>query len=146
MRSPLLIVLSFFPIISVSAQTSSSLEARYGDPLKIFEIRPSVMMIARFNSEREVCEMRVERSVGTNQAVDLNTTFPTYLTREIVNELVPESGRGSKGTSTSLSMRNIWADIDYFQHVSITYWHRGLAETDSNIIAIVIKWRHRSGC
>ena len=146
MRSPLFIILSFFPIISVSAQSSSSLEARYGDPRKIFEIRSSVMLIARFNSEREVCEMRVERSVGTNEAIGLDTTFPSYLAREIVNELAPESERGPKGTSSLLSFRNIWADTDYFKHVSITYWHRGLPETDSNIIAIVIKWRHRGGC
>ena len=146
MRLPLLISLSLFITISISGQTSSSLEARYGEPQRIFEIRPSVIMIPRFNSEREVCEMRVERSGGTDDAISLTTMVPTYMAREIVNELAPESVRGPKGTSTSLSMRNIWADIDYFKHVSITYWHRGLPETDSNIIGIVIKWRHRGGC
>lgn len=148
MRIPLLPIAFLFLSVSVSGQTIDGLASKYGAPRNIFEIRPGVIMSTKFGSESEVCEMRIERSVGIDKAVRLDKTFPSYLAKEIVDEVVPQSDRGAKGmsSSSSFSTRDVWSDTDYFEHVSIAYWHRGSQEIDTNIIAIVIRWRHRRGC
>lgn len=132
-------------VIPTSAQTSNDLKAKYGEPQRIYEIRPGVLMTVTLNETGQACEMRIGRFAGTDSAVHLDVTFPSYLAKEIVDELVPESVRGAKVSRHSeLSMRHIWARTEYYANVSITYWHRGSEEVDSNVIAIVLKWKNRN--
>ena len=146
MRIPFLLFFFVVLNISVSGQTIDGLTSKYGPARNIFEIRPGVIMSTNFGLQSEVCEMRIERSIGIDKVVLLDKTFASYLAKDIVDEVAPQSERGAKGTTSALSMRDVWAETDYFEHVSITYWHRGSQEVDTNIIAIIIKWRQRSGC
>src|SRR5262249_48814342 len=121
MRIPLLFITFLFLNVSVSGQTIDGLTSKYGAPRNIFEIRPGVIMNTKFGLESEVCEMRIERSVGIDKAVRLDKTFPSYLAKEIVDEVIPQAERGAKGTTSTGSTRNVWSETDYFEHVSITY-------------------------
>lgn len=132
--------------MAVSGQTIDGLKAKYGNPRSIFEIRPGVIMTVNFGPEREVCEMRLERTVGIDKPVLLNKTFDSALAKEIVDEVAPESERGLTGMSSRTSTRGFWTRTDYFEHVSITYWHTGCEKIGSNLIAITITWRRRRGC
>jgi hypothetical protein len=146
MRISFFLIAFLFLDVSVFGQTIDGLKTRYGAAHNVFEIRPGVIMSATFGPKQEACEMRIERSIGIDKVVRLDKTFPSYLAKEIVGEVVPESERGAIGTTTTLSMRDIWATTEYFERVSISYCHRGFVETDSNVVAIIISWRHREGC
>jgi hypothetical protein len=127
--------------LAVSAQTQGDLQRKYSAAERIYKIRPSVIMTVKFDDAGQATEMRVERSVGADNAISLDKTFPSYLAKDIVDELAPDSERGAKGLSQNLSTRDAWANTEYYERVSITYWHRGCEEVNTNVIAIVIKWR-----
>jgi hypothetical protein len=86
------------------AQSSDELKSKYGAPIKVFEIRPGIMMTVQFDESGEASEMRIQRHAITDSTVYLDTAIPPYLSKEIVDELVPVAERGAKGKFSDLML------------------------------------------
>jgi len=78
--------------ISVSGQTAFDFSAKY-PTVSAYEVRPGVLMTAKYAANGQVCEMTLQRHYSPNQP-DADTTIPAKQERELINELAPESARG----------------------------------------------------
>jgi hypothetical protein len=135
---------SVFITVSVEAQSSDDLRSKYGAPFEAFEIRPGIMMTVKFDENSQASEIRIERHAATDSKVYLDTTIPSDLSKEIVDELVPVAERGAKGKFSGLMLivGGSGTSLDDYENVSIIY-HTSQSKECSGLIAIVIKWKNR---
>lgn len=134
-----------FAAISAWAQSSVDLKSKYGAPFKAYEIRPGIMMTVKFDENGQASEMRIERHAATDSTVYLDTTIPPFLSKDIVEELVPVAERGTKGEFSGLMLiiGGSGTSTDDYENVAITYYTRQSKEC-SGLVAIVIKWKKRA--
>src|SRR6185436_20995500 len=118
-----------------------------GAPFKAFEIRPGIMMTAKFGENGQASEIRIGRHATTDSPVNVETTIPSYLSKEIIDELVPVAERGAqqKGQFSDLVLivGGSGASTDDYENVAITYYTRHSKECNG-LVAIVIKWKNRA--
>jgi hypothetical protein len=134
-----------FVTVSVDAQSSDDLKSKYGAPFKAFEIRPGIMMTVKFGENNQASEIRIERHAATDSKVYLDTTIPSYLSKEIVDELVPVAERGAKTGFSGLGfiVGGSLTSQDDYENVNIIYYSSQSKEC-SGLVAIVIKWKNRA--
>jgi hypothetical protein len=134
-----------FVTLSAGAQSSDDLKSKYGAPFKAFEIRPGIMMTVKFGENGQASEMRIEHHAATDSKVYLDMTIPSYLFKEIVDELVPVAERGAKGEFSGLMLivGGSGTSTDDYENVAITYYSNQSKEC-SGLVAIVIKWKNRA--
>jgi hypothetical protein len=139
------LVLLFFTVSW--AQSSADLKSKYGAPFKAYEIRPGIMMRVKFDENGQASEMRIERHAVTDPMVYLERTIPSYLSKEIVDELVPIAERGARRrgefSDLVLIVGGSGTSTDDYENVAITYYTRQSKECDG-LVAIVIKWKNRA--
>lgn len=83
---------------STKAQTADELRTRY-PIMTAYQVRPGIVMTAKFAPDGQVCEMTIERRHLTAKAIDLdNPLMSDELTNKILDELVPASERGKEPT------------------------------------------------
>jgi len=80
-------------VCSAWGQTASDLASKYS-AVTAYEVRPGILMTARYAQDGQVCEMTLEKRHQTPGKVDLDSTIPHELVKELVEELVPVSERG----------------------------------------------------
>lgn len=134
-----------FAAISAWAQSSADLKSKYGVPFKAYEIRPGIMMTVKFDENGQASEIRIERHAATDSMVYLDTTIPPFLSKDIVEELVPVAERGTKGEFSGLILITGGSGIstDDYENVAITYYTSESKEC-GGLVAIVIKWKKRA--
>ena len=139
------LVLLFFTVSL--AQSSDDLKSKYGTPFKSYEIRPGIMMMVKFDENGQASEMRIERHAVTEPTVFLERTIPSYLSKEIVDELAPVVERGTRRQSEfsdlMLTVGGCGTSTDDYKNVAITYYTRQ-SEECNGLVAIVIKWKNRA--
>lgn len=82
---------------TVSAQSSSSLRQKYGEPAsETFRLRPQISLIVSYAKTGEVCRMLVEpKSIRIGRLkVSAAETIKDKLMDEILEELAPKNQRG----------------------------------------------------
>jgi len=138
-------VVLLFVTASAWAQSSDDLTSKYGTPFKAYEIRPGIMMTVRFAENGQASELRIVRHAATDSKVYLDTTIPAYLSKEIVDELVPVAERGARGELSGLMLivGGSGTSSDDYEKVAITYYLSQSKEC-SGLVAIVIKWKNRA--
>lgn len=134
-------ILVFF-VSFISAQTSKDFDDKYGE-IKVYRIRPDIIMTASFNEQGKVCKSRIEKYSGNEETVYLNVTFSSFEIKEILDELLPQRETASPGNK--FSTRGFYAETELYKMAWVTYWHKGEEEVDTNIITMEIKWR-TDGC
>jgi hypothetical protein len=82
--------------IPIFAQTAPDLERKYGPPIKVFQIRSGIFMTVKYDDVGQVCEMVIERRLTTESRVDLDSTLPDPLVKELIDELAPVNTRGKR--------------------------------------------------
>jgi len=141
---PISLVLLFFT--GSWAQSSDELKSKYGTPFKAYEIRSGIMMRVTFDENGHASEMRIERHAVTDPIVNLERTIPSYLSKEIVDELVPAAERGARRrgefSDLMLIVGGSGRSTDDYENVAITYYTRQSEECNGTV-AIVIKWKNR---
>lgn len=138
----ILFILIFF-VSFISAQTSKDFDDKY-EKIKVYKIRPDIIMTSNFNDQGQVCVSKIEKYSGNEETVHLNVTFSSFEIKEILNEIIPESQRGNLIDKSSFSMRYIGGEIYFYKNVTITYYQRGQEETDTNIITVKIEWKNNA--
>ena len=73
-------------------QTAFDLSAKYR-ALSAYEVRPGVLMTAKYARNGQACEITLQRYHSENQP-DGDDTIAPKLEEELINELAPESERG----------------------------------------------------
>jgi hypothetical protein len=93
-------------LLSVPAlgQNSADFEAKYGPPIKAFEVRPGVLMTARYAADGRVCEMVLERQNTPGPSVKLTSILEERLVEELIDELVPVAERGERSRFYGLTL------------------------------------------
>lgn len=88
-------------LIAVSAwgQTADDLAIKYHS-ISAYEVRPGLLMTAKYAEDGQVCEMVLQRRYAEDQT-DADSTIPRKLEEQLIDELVPE-----KGPATSRWLRN----------------------------------------
>ena len=139
------LVLLFFTVSW--AQSSADLKSKYGTPFKAYEIRSGLIMRVKFDENGQASEMRIERHAVTDPRVNLERTIPPYLSKEIVDELVPVAERGARRrgefSDLVLIVGGSGKSTDDYENIAITYYTRHSKECNG-LVAIVIKWKNRA--
>jgi len=65
-------------------------------PVEAYEIRPGILMMPRYSSDRQVCEVEIEKRHYSNGTVYLDSTLPRDTIIQIIEELVPLGERGPR--------------------------------------------------
>ena len=127
--------------IFASAQTSKDLAAKY-PVISAYEVRPGILMTAKYAGDGQVCEVVLERHYSPDQT-DADSTIPSKLEDQLIDELVPAAERGP---ATSHWLRN--SDVAG----GVTHTERDfenvLIEIDGTVSAgdkiVVIHWKKRT--
>lgn len=74
-------------------QTSTDLSAKFPH-VTAYNVRPNVLMTARFATDGQVCEMTLEKRQKTDTRIVFGDTFSEAEVRSLMDDLVPENERG----------------------------------------------------
>jgi len=80
-------------VAAALGQTSADLSAKYPH-VTAYKVRPDVLMTARFAADGQVCEMTLEKRQKTDAGIVFGDTFSEQEVQSLVDDLVPEGGRG----------------------------------------------------
>jgi hypothetical protein len=148
MRLGVLICVVGLSIICADAQTSSELGAKYPE-LRVYEIRPGVLMRAEYAVDGQVCRITLEKYHATSKGVDLDSVIPTELTEQLIDEVAPVTERGKRldsfgkwGYESTISGDLLVKDATY-ENVSIEI--AGTVSTcRSGDMVVTVRWRKRT--
>ena len=80
-------------VVAAFGQTSADLSTKYPH-ITAYKVRPDVLMTARFAADGQVCEMTLEKRQKTDTAIVFGSTFSEQEVLSLLDDLVPEAGRG----------------------------------------------------
>ena len=130
-------------LVAVSAwgQTAGDLAAKYRS-VSAYEVRPGVLMTAKYAEDGQVCEIALQRRYSPDQS-DADSTIPPKLEAELIDELAPEAERGP---ATSRWLRNS------FVAGGVTHTERDFANVlvvidgtvSEGIKTVMIHWKKRT--
>jgi hypothetical protein len=122
-------------------QTASDFAAKYR-AIAAYEIRPGVLMRARYAQDGQVCEIVLQRHYFADQA-DADSSISPKLEGELIDELAPEVERGP---ATSKWLRNSFI-AGGVSHVERDF-EKVLVEVDGTVSegikVVTIHWKKRT--
>jgi hypothetical protein len=127
--------------VLASGQTSDNLAAKY-PAISAYEVRPGILMTAKYAGEGQVCEMVLERRYSPDQT-DADSIIPGKLEDQLIDELVPTAERGS-ATSRWLNNSFVAGGVTHRERD----FEKVLIEIDGTVSAgdkiVVIRWKKRT--
>lgn len=129
--------------ISATSQTASDFAAKY-HPVSAYELRPGILMTAKYADDGQICEAIIEtRHYHPPTGIDLRSTIAESTKRELIDELAPPTIRG-KQTSRWLKHSYLQGGIlhlerDYENVLIVT---DGDQNSGDEILAI--RWKKRT--
>ena len=120
--------------------------------VEAYEIRPGILMMPRYDSDGQVCEMGIEKSHYSPGLIRHGSDLSRKEIDEIDEELAPLDQRGAKedilaGNEIILtSGRGSTTILDYENvTIEIHAWVLRSSDNESTIEqdAVVIRWKHR---
>jgi hypothetical protein len=153
-RRPLMnrVAFVFFLILSAvpptSAQSVADLSAKY-PVVQAFEVRPGILMTARYDADGQVCEMVLERRHTTKTGIDLGVSLTQEEVIKLVEELVPEVDRGKKlkgfyKSDSSITVNGSIVETEYpYENISIVF-HGSVSDSCAGDMVAIVKWRKRA--
>jgi hypothetical protein len=109
----------------VFGQTAAELSAKY-PPVSAYEIRPGILMTAKYADDGQVCEMVLEvRHYRTPEKVELSSVIQPKLELGLIDELVPTAERGEPiHRWSNKEPKDSWVDPDSFSAGGMSYVKR----------------------
>ena len=118
--------------------------------VEAYEIRSGILMVPKYSSDGQACEIVLERQHFSNETASLDSTTPHEVITQMVDELVPPSERGSLTTNlgreylSAYSGNSVTTFADY-KNVSIRIF--GIASpaggASAGDVVAVIHWNDR---
>jgi hypothetical protein len=121
-----LLVFCFMVAVSSWGQTAGDLAAKYHS-VSAYEVRPGVLMTAKYADDGQVCEMVLEvRHYHSPENIDLDSVIPGKLETRLVDELVPASERGEPKNRwlNNREPKDGWVDPDSYSAGGVSYIKR----------------------
>lgn len=144
-------------VVAVDGQTSNELAAKF-PRVSAYEIRPGILMTARYAADGQVCETVLEARHYKTEQIDLGSTISRKVEDSLIEALAPENQRGKPTRSRWLST-DIGGGVTYtrrdFENVRVDiygaycgYQSRSSAkQTPCNTggdEVVVIRWKKRT--
>jgi len=128
-----------------AAQDANTLRGKYR-PVHAFEVRPSVLMTAKFADDGQVCELALEKRHSQDKVVSLGSALPDKLIDEVLDEVVPESERGKPNKNlfglSEISGQSAVTIMDY-ENVEIRKLLSVSAGCDNGVQVVTVRWTRR---
>jgi len=141
-RAHLLPVFLFLSGVVATAQTTSDLAARYGNPdVEQFAVHPGINLMVSYAADRTACESLIEPQHSSQRPDDKDLSMEPGIVSTIIDELIPEPERGILLNRMIESMGASEYDIVEYQNVTISrYFVRYLpANHDEKSAGVVRK-------
>jgi len=140
-----LVSLIMFILIGVSPLSSKYSKYR---SVEAYEVRPGILMMPRYASDGQVCEIGLEKRRYSPDAIYLDSHLSRQDIDQIVNELIPMSERGHKSEELGgmdLIVEGGHAITTYveYEHISIQIVARDRPNSDEGDFAATILWKDR---
>ena len=146
-KSQVTFLLVLTAVSLMHAQSLDDLAAKY-KKVTVYQVRPGVLMTARFAGDGRVCEMvlRKDHYPSENKA-DLTYTISKKDRDELIDELVPVVDRGApiKGGASGFISGNVSQTKLSYENVSIDEVGGFVGACVPGTALIVVRWRNR-GC
>jgi hypothetical protein len=129
-------------------QIAADISAKY-PVVNAYEVRPGILMTAKYTKEGQVCEMALEKRHKTSERIDLGSTISRELIRQLVDELVPMNERGKptkqylRNNSESTITGNVEVTESEFENVFIEIVGSVSPEASGDVVA-TIHWKKRT--
>ncbi len=145
-------LLSFAFIIVVSSLvveaqgTQGKMFSRY-KAIEAYEVRPGILLVPRFTSDGQVCEIGLQRLLYTPGGIELGSNFSPDAINQIFDELVPAQERGPRPTNlleqgtSEIGGGGMVTDEEY-ENVSIQISSTFLPSGNTDVYA-TLSWKHR---
>jgi len=125
----------------LNAQTSNNLSAKY-PTVSAYKVRPGILMTANYAEDGQVCEMLLQRRYTPDQT-DANSTIPSKLVDQLIDELAPTVERGPA--------KSRWLG-DSFVAGGVTHVGRDFENVlvaidgtvSGGVNTVVIRWKNRT--
>jgi uncharacterized protein (DUF433 family) len=135
--------LSLVALAAVSAigQTSDNLAAKY-PTVSAFQVRPGILMTAKYAEDGQVCQLVLERRYTPDQS-DAESSIPGKVEDQLLDELVPTVERGP-ATSRWLGNSYVAGGVTHTERD----FENVLIEIDGTVLSgdkiLVIHWKKRT--
>jgi len=115
--------------VSAAGQTSSELDQKYGAPKSsyqgaplAYEIRPGFFLTVEYADDGQACEMHIEAFPKYEPITGKNIVISEELMTTLIDELVPESGRGNKDSIYGITFwfGHVGTKLYGYENVSIS--------------------------
>jgi hypothetical protein len=130
-------------------QTSTDFSAKYPE-FKAHEVRPGILMTEKYATDGQVCEVTLEKRHSTLKGVNLGSTIPSELTKQLVDEVIPPADRGKRvgpfskwDYVTTISGSLITKEATY-ENVSIEI-DGTLSSCEPGDVVVTVRWK-RAAC
>jgi hypothetical protein len=120
--------------------------------IEAYEIRPGVLMMPRYSSDGQVCEIGLEKLHYSPETIRLDSSLSRKEIDQIFDELVPAGERGPRskdfaGALITQGGGSLTTNID-FENVSIQIYGAaspadGKGGTTVDEVAATLKWKNR---
>jgi hypothetical protein len=132
----------FLLCTGVVAQSREDMKKKYGEPVsETFLLRPSVTVTASYSSTGQITELVI--APFTADLIKSKGDGLTYdLVKQLINELVPESARGTRQIGGFLNIaclpaNDCYGSEDKYQNLTV-YYNAG---KNGNVNYVVIQWK-----
>jgi hypothetical protein len=128
------------------SQTTVDFDKMYGSPVKEYEVRPGILMMAMYSDNGQVCKMYVERRHFSETVFDQRLYLPQEKINELIDQLVPAALRGgkAKGDGFSRITGQLSEQVYDYESVSITVLASTASGDCNGGTALIIKWKNRA--
>lgn len=121
MSRTVLLLFLVLPAVVATAQSTSELKARYGDPdVERFLVRPGVTLMVRYADDRSACEMLI----APMRSIIPRNEAATYMRLEvmtgIIDEVLPEANRGKLLRSFVTKSGCNEIEVKEYENITIT--------------------------
>jgi hypothetical protein len=120
--------------------------------IEAYEIRPGILMMPRYSSGGDVCEIGLERLHYSSETIKLDPSLSRKEIDQIFDELVPAEERGPRsknfaGTLITQGGQSLTTNIE-FENVSIQIYGNtssaaGKGGTTVDEVASTLRWNNR---
>ena len=122
-----------------------------------YEVRPGILLLPRYTTGGEVCALGLQRLHYTPEMVRLDSDMAGEGVDKILDELVPSAERGKpsealpRGLYTRSGQSMVYSEE--YDNITLQYWWEiespperksKKRETKGNLVAVTVKWKHRT--
>jgi hypothetical protein len=134
--------------VPACGQTSGDLATKY-PVVSAYEVRPGILMTAKYAEDGQACEITLEKRHQTPEKIDLGSTIPRERVKQLIDELVPASEKGQptkrylKGAESTIGGGVVDTESE-FENVSIQIVGSTSESCDSGDEVVTIRWKKRT--